>query len=89
MEEEKKSKKIGQKRPVEETSKAGEPKAKQLKLNECMGQEGLNKAVDGAIVDFLADSGAAFRVVGLETFDKLMKTANRRIKLKHPRHIQE
>jgi len=85
MEEEKKSKKIGQKRPVEETSKAGEPKAKQLKLNECMGQEGLNKAVDGAIVDFLADSGAAFRVVGLETFDKLMKTANRRIKLKHPK----
>ena len=32
-------------------------------------QENLNKAIDFAIVDFLADAGVAFRVVGLESIN--------------------
>ena len=44
----------------------------------------MDKAITDAIVDFLADSGVAFRVVSLPSFHNLMKIANRRIKLKHP-----
>ena len=63
----------------------GKPEPKQMKLTDCIpeSQENLNKAIDDAIVDFLADAGVAFRVVGLESFDRLMKIANRRKKLKH------
>jgi hypothetical protein len=72
------------KRPSENVDGPAEPK--QRKLEDCIpvSQEALNKAIDDAIVDFLADSGVAFRVVGLASFDRLMKLANRRIKLKHP-----
>ena len=45
----------------------------------------MDKAITDAIVDFLADSGVAFRVVSLPSFQNLMRVANRRIKLKHPR----
>ena len=44
----------------------------------------LNKRVADAIVDFLADTGAAFRVTGRPSFIKLMNVANKRIKLQHP-----
>ena len=61
------------------------PKAKQAKIEDCIPKtdKDLNEAIDEAIVDFLADSGVAFQVVGCETFKNLMKVANRRIKLKH------
>ena len=61
------------------------PKAKQAKLEDCIpkSNKDLNEAIDDAIVDFLADSGVAFKVVGLESFKSLMSLANRRIKLKH------
>ena len=61
------------------------PKTNQTKLEDCVpkSDKDLNDAIDDAIVDFLADSGVAFKVVGLESFKNLMKLANRRIKLKH------
>ena len=69
------------KRPGEDLN----PKAKQAKLEDCIpkSNKDLNEAIDDAIVDFLADSGVAFKVVGLESFKSLMSLANRRIKLKH------
>ena len=62
------------------------PFMKQKKLEDCIPEsnDALDKAITEAIVEFLADSGVAFRVVGLPSFQKLMKIANRRIKLKHP-----
>ena len=59
---------------------------KAKKLEDCipLSDDGFDKAITDAIVDFLADSGVAFRVVGLESFQKLMNIANKRIKLKHP-----
>ena len=44
----------------------------------------LDKVISDAIVDFLADTGVAFRVMGRPSFIKLMQTANKRIKLKSP-----
>ena len=60
---------------------------KERKLEDCIpeSQAALDKAITDAILDFLADSGVAFRVVGLASFDRLMKIANKRIKLKDPR----
>jgi hypothetical protein len=62
------------------------PFMKQKKLEDCIPEsnDALDKAITEAIVEFLADSGVAFRVVGLPSFKKLMRIANRRIKLKHP-----
>ena len=72
------------KRPAEEP--ASKP-AKQLKLADCIPEsaESLSKALDEAIVEFLADSGVAFRVAGLKSFEKVLKVANKRVKLKDPR----
>ena len=72
------------KRAAETEQSSVDPK--QRKLEDCApaNQQTLNKAIDDAIVDFLADSGVAFRVVGLASFDKLMKLVNRRINLEHP-----
>ena len=71
------------KRPAEESI---QPKMKQRKLHDCIPEsdEALNSAIQEAIIDFLADAGVAFNVVGLDSFKKLMEIANRRIKLKHP-----
>jgi hypothetical protein len=68
-------------------STSSKPKTKQAKLEDCIPQnaDSLNRAIEDAIVDFLSDSGVAFRVVGLASFKKLMEIANRRIKLKHPK----
>ena len=65
---------------------ASQPKMKQKKIFDCIPEsdEALNNAITDAIVDFLADSGVAFKIVGLESFHNLMRIANRRIKLKHP-----
>ena len=41
--------------------------------------------INDMLVDFLADSAVAFRVMGLKSFKDLMKKANRRIILKSPR----
>ena len=70
--------------PAEDQPKP-EPK-KTRTIEDCMppSDDALDKAVTDAIIDFLADSGVAFRVVGLASFEKLMKIANKRIKLKHP-----
>ena len=63
-----------------------QPKSKQPRLEDCIpvNEKVLNEAVDEAIVDFLADSGVAFRVVGLDSFKNLMNIANKRVKVKHP-----
>ena len=76
--------KASNKRPAE--SMANSPFMKQQKIEDCIPEsnDALDKAITDAIVDFLADSGVAFRVVGLPSFQRLMKIANRRIKLKHP-----
>ena len=73
-----------QKRPTEADAAKSDPK--QRKIEDCFpeSQENLNKAIDDAIVDFLADTGVAFNVVGKASFDRLMKIANKRINLKHP-----
>ena len=72
------------KRPA--AAAATNPFLKQKRLEDCIPQseDALDKAITDAIVDFLADSGVAFRVVSLPSFHNLMKIANRRIKLKHP-----
>lgn len=70
-------------RPADEPIQA---KMKQRKLHDCIPEsdDALNRAIEDAIIDFLADAGVAFNVVGLDSFKKLMEIANRRIKLKHP-----
>ena len=60
------------------------PKMKQRKLVDCIPDEKLNMANSDAIIDFLADAGVVFNVVGLDSFKRLMEIVNRRIKLKHP-----
>ena len=45
----------------------------------------LDKRVTEAIITFLADSGVAFMTVGRSSFVNLIKTANKRIKLKSPK----
>ena len=61
-------------------------KSKQAKLEDCfpVSDKALNEGIDEAIVDFLADSGVAFRVVGLDSFKNLLNVANKRVKVKHP-----
>ena len=49
-----------------------------------MNEERLNEAINEAVVDFLADSGVAFKVVGLPSFKNMLNIANKKIKLKHP-----
>ena len=68
------------------TPRPSQPNSKQPKLEEVFPQneKALNSAMDEAVVDFLADSGVAFRVAGLPSFQRMMKLANKRIKLKHP-----
>ena len=58
---------------------------KQMRLEDCVpgNSEALEKQIDAAMVDFLAESAVAFRVVGLPSFERLMKTANKRVTLKH------
>ena len=60
--------------------------SKQPKLNQFIPQNdtALNTAFDDAMVDFLAESGVAFRVAGLPSFKKLISIANKRVKVKHP-----
>jgi len=74
----------GTKRPSPDDERE-EGRKKQAKLEECFANtdKDLNAAIDNAIVDFLADTGTAFKVVGEESFIKLMKVANKNIKLKH------
>ena len=76
--------KATKKRPADEP--ASKP-AKQVKLTDCIPEsaESLNKALDEALVELFADSGIAFRVAGLKSFEKVLKVANKRIKLKDPR----
>ena len=75
---------LPKKRAAENGEPSVDPKQRKLEDSVPATQQALNKAIDDAIVDFLADSGVTFRVVGLASFDKLMKFANRRINLKHP-----
>ena len=72
--------KATKKRPADEP--ASKP-AKQVKLTDCIPEsaESLNKALDEALVELFADSGIA----GLKSFEKVLKVANKRIKLKDPR----
>ena len=73
------------KRPGASPSQSKAP-SKQPKL-ECFvpqNDAAVNKAFDDALVDFLAESGTAFRVAGLPTFKRMINIANRRIKVKHP-----
>ena len=74
------------KRPAEDAIVNDQPKSKQRTIGDCAppSDDALDKAITDAILDFLADSGVAFRVVGLASFQKLMNIANKRIKLKHP-----
>ena len=58
---------------------------KQQKL--CFGipDAALAKKIDQAVVDFIAETGTAFRVVGQPSFKKLINIANNRIQLKDPK----
>ena len=62
-----------------------QPQIKQIKIQDIIpaNESAFNEAVDDAIVDFLADSGVPFRVVGLDSFKNLLTVVNRRVKLKH------
>ena len=73
------------KRPVASPG-PGQSSSKQPKIQSCIPQNdaALSKAFDDAMVDFLADSGVAFRVAGLPSFKNLINVANKRVKVKHP-----
>ena len=75
------------KRPAEKRSADddGGRKPKQVRLEDCVPQnmDELSKKLDDAIVDFLAESGVAFRVVGLKSFERILKLLNKRVNLKH------
>lgn len=58
---------------------------KQPRLDFGLPDANLTKKVDEAVVNFLAETGTAFRVVGQPSFKKLMNIANPKIKLKDPR----
>lgn len=75
--------KPAEKRSADEAG--GSKPQKQVRLEDCLPQnfEALSKQLDDAIVDFLAESGVAFRVVGLESFQRLLKVLNKRVNLKH------
>lgn len=76
------------KQPTKRAAKEGdvdEPKKKEPRLHFFGETElQLDKRISDAIVDFLADTGVAFSITGRESFIRLMKTANKKIKLKHP-----
>ena len=69
------------KRPTSSPA-SNSPKVKQAKLEECfpVNDQVLNANMEEAVVDFLADSCVAFRVVGLDSFKRMMNLANRRVK---------
>ena len=75
------------KRPAEEEAPWTGVKMKSRKIEDCIQENDkkFNEVINDMLVDFLADSGVAFRVIGLKTFKDLMKKANRRINLKSPR----
>ena len=60
-------------------------KTKQVRLEDCIpgNIDELEQQLDDAIVDFLAESGVAFRVVGLKSFQRILKLLNKRVNLKH------
>ena len=65
-----------------------EPEPKRRNIEQMFFHESdaaLDKRINDAIITFLADSGVAFQVVGRSSFIDLIKTANRRIKLKSPK----
>ena len=79
----KSKRKPAEKRSADEAG--GSKPHKQVRLEDCLPQnvDNLSKQLDDAIVDFLAESGVAFRVVGLESFERLLKLLNKRVNLKH------
>ena len=58
---------------------------KQPKLAFNEANKTLSKDVDSAVIDFIAEMGIAFRVIGTNSFRKLMGIANKNITLKDPR----
>ena len=74
-------------KPAEKRSadEAGGKAQKQARIEDCLptNDQNLSKHLDDAIVDFLAESGVAFQVVGLESFQRLLKVLNKRADLKH------
>ena len=62
------------KRPA--SSSAGNEKSKQAKLDFPVGGGATQKLMDEAVVDFLAESHSAFRVVDLPSFKNMFKVAN-------------
>ena len=77
--------KAAEKRPATASEPGGSRPHKQVRLEDCIPEntQELGKQIDEAVVDLLAASGIAFRVVGLPAFEKLMKVANKRVTLKH------
>ena len=62
-----------------------ELKLKQPKLSFLDNSEHLNKTIDTSIVNFIAETGSAFRIVETDSFRKLMETANKYIEVKSAR----
>ena len=76
------------KRKADQATTSQEPEAKAKCPPSMFFQESqgaLDKRITDALITFLADSGVAFQVVGRSSFINLMKTANKRIKLKSPK----
>ena len=68
------------KRPA--SSSAGNEKSKQAKLDFPVGGGATQKLMDEAVVDFLAESHSAFRVVDLPSFKNMFKVANSKVTIK-------
>ena len=63
----------------------GQPPSKQSRLDQFVPSssvESLQKKVDDAIVEFLAESNSAFRIVDLESFKNMFSCINKKIKVK-------
>ena len=75
----------GKKRPSVDVQPSVEPRTKQAKLEDCipLNEKVLNDKFEDAMVDFLAESGVAFKVVELDSFKNLINVANKRVKVKH------
>ena len=70
--------------PSSSSASVTEPKQKQPKLDMFIprNNENTQKLLDQAIVQFLAESGVAFRVTDLESFRQLFAIVNNKVKIK-------
>ena len=83
----------GKKRAQETKPKDGNPKMKQAKFSWTIEDKELQKRWDDAIVDYASDSFSSYRQLSSKSFKKLIRVANKIIKVKSSqtlsRHVKK